>query len=107
MCNRGDLDLLENVRAKIARALCERLRDVRGIALSVLGKVNAAGCIFNVEVGIVLFNFVGRKLGDLHIEGARHCRQPVEFLKTLGGQREGDRAGMAESRVDAGLLVEI
>ena len=83
-----DLDVLEDLRAALARALGQRHGDVGRIALAVERQVHRADHAVGVQMRIHLLDFVRRNLAHVDIEGAGHRGLTIDFVLALFGQRD-------------------
>lgn len=66
----GDLHILHDGGAALARALRQRHGDVGGVALAIERQMHGADDVGHVEMRIHLLDFPGRNLAHIDIEGA-------------------------------------
>ena len=99
----GDLGIFQDRRAALPRALGERQRDVRRIALPVLGQEDAADHVVDVELRIELRHVVRRDHFGLDIEDTRKRGLPAQLLPAMFGQRHRDRTVLLHACCQAGF----
>ena len=103
----GDLDLFDNPRAAVARALGQRQRDIPRIGLPVERQMHPGGDAINVQMGIKVFHLGGGKFIHLNAEGAGEACLAQDFFLAFGRQRRGDRPALPEARGKAGLRFKL
>ncbi len=98
-----------DLRAEVARALGEGLRELAGIDVAVERIVQAADYVFERDERVSLFDLVGRDDRKIDALRARHRADVGVFVHAVARVREADRAGdviidgIADPRAEFGV----
>ena len=106
LADAGDLDVLEDQRPAVARALGQRQRDVAGVGLPIRGQEDAAFHALQVHERVLVAASLGREHFGLKPEGMGHGRPPGQLLHPVVAECQGEGAALAEPGRDAGLRLE-
>ena len=89
-CGRAEAD---DLRAQVARALCQRLGQLRRIDIAVIGIVQAAGQIVRFEEGITLLQVGDGDHRDIEALVPAHADNPFELHHPVARMGKAQRPG--------------